>query len=78
MIRLQEFALEQTKPNFDLIPFLGAFPIYLGEWVARSDGGGRQKMEKGALPMSRHIMWENRCAESAWQRGKLSGKWSFL
>ena len=31
-------------------------------------------MEKGGLPMSRHMMRESPSAESAWLRGKLFGK----
>ncbi len=45
--------------------FLDAFSIYLGAQVVEFDEEERWKTKKEALTMSRHIMRENRFAESA-------------
>jgi hypothetical protein len=38
----------------------------------------REKAERKKKMMSRHFMRQGQTAESAWQRGTLSGRWYFF
>jgi hypothetical protein len=54
--------------------FSGMILRYLGKNAVLSDKGGTALKKTEEVPMSRHIIGETCCADSASHRGNLSGK----